>query len=315
MKAITIQHEGAAPAPQDIDEARAPGAGEALVRVQASSVNPLDGGIAAGMLIGMLPHEYPITLGRDFAGIVEQVGEGVSGISVGDEVFGEVPAMVPPVHDGAWAERIVVSEQVLATKPATVDTAQAGAAPLVSLTALATVDALELSSGQTVLVVGATGGVGSIVVQLAKAAGATVIAPALAEDEQFLRGLGVEEILPRDGDLVAAVRERYPNGVDALVDTVTPYQPTPYDGALVEGGRIASPTNAAGEGPGRTNVMHGMILNRESLERVAGLLGDGTIKVPIQQTFELFEAAEALQALSGGHTQGKIALRAAEGQA
>ena len=309
MKAVTVAQEGAAPTLQDVEETRTPGAAEVLVRVQASSINPLDGGIAAGMLAGMLPHEYPITLGRDFAGVVEQVGEGVSSVAPGDEVFGEVPGMVPPVHDGAWTERIVVSEQVLARKPAAVDTAQAGAAPLAALTALAIVDALELSAGQTVLVVGATGGVGSIVVQLAKAAGATVAAPALAEDEQFLRGLGVDELLPRDGDLVAAARRRYPSGVDALVDAVTPYQPTPYDGVLAEGGRIASPTNAAGEGPGRTNVMHAP--SRHLLDRIAQLLADGTITVPIQQTFELAQAPEALRALAASHTQGKLALRVA----
>jgi NADPH:quinone reductase-like Zn-dependent oxidoreductase len=309
MKAITVSQEGAAPAAADT-EPRTPGAGEVLVRVQASSINPLDGGVAAGMLAQMgLPHEYPVTLGRDFAGVVEQVGDGVTSVAAGDEVFGEVSAFNPPVRDGAWAERIVVGENFFAKKPAGVDTAQAGAAPLVTLTALATVDALELSSGQTVLVVGATGGVGSIVVQLAKAAGATVVAPALPEDEEFLRGLGVDEVLPREGDLVTTARERYPNGVDALVDLVTPYQPTPYDGVLADGGRIASPTNAAGEGAGRTNVSHGAILNRESLERVGQLLADGTIKVPIQQTYELDQAPEALGALSSGHTQGKLALR------
>ena len=310
MNAITVTQEGAAPAAQDVDEPRAPGAGEVLVRVQASSINPLDGGVAAGMLAQMgLPHEYPITLGRDFAGIVEQAGDGVTSVAVGDEVFGEVSAFNPPVHDGAWAERIVVGEQFLAKKPAGVDTAQAGAAPLITLTALASVDALELSAGQTVLVVGATGGVGSIVVQLAKAAGATVIAPALPEDEQFLRGLGVDDVVPRGGDLVAAVRDRHPDGVDALFDSVTSYQPTPYDAVLADGGRVASPTNAAGEGPGRTDVMHAAILNRESLERVGQLLADGTIQVPIQQTFDLAQAPEALGALNAGHTQGKLALR------
>jgi NADPH:quinone reductase len=309
MKAITIEQEGAAPALQDRDETRAPGAGEVLVRVQASSANQLDAGIVAGMLTAMLSHEYPVTLGRDFAGVVEQVGEGVSSVAAGDEVFGEVPAMVPPVRDGAWAERIVVSEQVLAKKPAGVDTAQAGAAPLAALTALAIVDALDISAGQTVLVVGATGGVGSIVVQLAKAAGATVIAPALPEDEEFLRGLGVDELLPREGDLVAAVRERHPDGVNALVDAVTPMQPTPYDAVLAEGGRVASPTNAAGEGPGRTDVMHRA--SRDLLDRIAGLLADGTIKVPIQQTYDLAQAPEALGALNSGHTQGKLAIRVA----
>ena len=309
MQAITVSQEGAAPAPQDIDEPQAPGAGEVLVRVQASSVNPLDGGIASGMLTSMLPHEYPITLGRDFAGVVEAVGEGVDSVAVGDEVFGEVPTFVPPVHNGSWTERIVVSDQVVIQKPDGVDAAQAGAASVVTLTALATVDALELQGGQSVLVVGATGGVGSIVVQLAKAAGATVVAPALSEDEEFLRGLGVDEVLPREGDLVAAVRERYPDGVDALVDLVTAYQPTPYDGVLAEGGRIASPTNAAGEGPGRTDVMHAAILNREGLARVAALLADGTVKVPIQQIYDVTEAHEALGGLGSGHTQGKIAIR------
>ena len=315
MKAITVAEEGAAPALVDIDETRSPDAREVLVRVQTSSVNQLDGGIAAGRLAGMLPHEYPITLGRDFAGVVEQVGDGVSSITVGDEVFGEVPAAVAAVHDGAWAERIVVSEQVLAKKPAGVEIAQAGAAPLASLTALAIVDALDLSAGQTVLVVGATGGVGSIVVQLAKTAGATVLAPALPEDDEFLRGLGVEEVLPREGDLVAAVRERYPDGVNALVDAVTPYRLTPYEAVLADGGRVASPTNAAGEGPGRTNVNHGAILSGESLERIAQLLAAGTIKVPIQRTFDFAQAPEALTALASGHTQGKLALRVAEVQA
>jgi NADPH2:quinone reductase len=141
------------------------------------------------------------------------------------------------------------------------------------------------------------------------AAGATVVAPALPEDEEFLRGLGVDELLPRDGDLVAAVRERYPHGVNALVDAVTPMQPTPYDAVLADGGRIASPTNAAGEGPGRTDVTHRP--SREGLDRVRGLLADGTIRVPIQQTYDLAQAPDALGALNAGHTQGKLALRVA----
>ncbi|HEX2233832.1 MAG TPA: zinc-binding dehydrogenase, partial [Thermoleophilaceae bacterium] len=137
----------------------------------------------------------------------------------------------------------------------------------------------------------------------------TVIAPGLPEDEEFLRSLGVDELLPREGDLVVAVRERYPQGVNALVDAVTPYQPTPYDAVLADGGRIASPTNAAGDGPGRANVAHAP--SREQLDRIAQLLADGTIKLPIQQTFDLAQAPEALAALTTGHTQGKIALRVA----
>jgi NADPH:quinone reductase len=308
MKAVTLNEFGAQPALRDDLPEPAPGAGEVLVRVHASSVNPMDNAIAAGMLKDMIPHEFPITLGRDFAGVVEQVGEGASSVSVGDEVFGVMPGMAAPVHDGACAELIMSSDQTLTRKPAGVDTATAGAAGLAAVAAVMCVDALELSQGDTVLVIGATGGVGSVVVQLAAAAGATVIAPALPEDEDYLRGLGVNELLPREGDVVAAVRERRPDGVDAIVD-VASWTPGGYDAALKDGGRISSPTNAAGEGCGRTNVMS--VPSPELLGRIAQQLADGTVKVQIQRTYDLAEAPEAMQALGADHTQGKLALRVA----
>jgi len=171
------------------------------------------------------------------------------------------------------------------------------------------VDALDLKPDDTLLVIGATGGVGSIAVQLARAAGAIVLAPGLPEDEEYLRGLGVREVLPREGDVVAAVRAHRPDGVDALVDAVTAYEITPYAELVKDGGRIASPTDAAGYGPGRTDVMHGHC--PEILGRVARHLADGTITVDVQRTYDLTEAAEALQALAAHHTCGKIALRVA----
>jgi NADPH:quinone reductase-like Zn-dependent oxidoreductase len=258
----------------------------------------------------MVPHELPITLGRDFAGVVEQVGDGVSSVAAGDEVFGVVPAMgTKPVHDGAWAELIVPSEQTLVRKPDGVDTASAGAVGLAGATAVALIDALDLSAGDTVLIVGATGGVGSLAVQLSDAAGATVIAPGRPDDEKLLRGLGVSDVLDRDGDVVAAVRERHPDGVDAIIDNVSRGIAGTYDGALKDGGRVASPTQAAGEGPGRTNVM-GMA-SADVLGRIAQHLADGTLKVPIQHTYELAQAPEALQALASAHTNGKLAIRVA----
>jgi NADPH2:quinone reductase len=308
MRAVTWSELGAQPELREDLPEPTPGAGEVLVRVHASSVNPVDNAIAAGMLKDMVPHDFPVTLGRDFAGVVEQVGDGVTGVSAGDEVFGFVPAMGPTVHAGSWAESIVVPEAGLSRKPDGVDTAAAGAAPLAAVTATMCVDALDLSQGDVVLIAGATGGVGSVAVQLAAAAGATVIAPALPEDEDYLRGLGVTEVLPRDADVVAAVRERHPDGVDAIVDLVN-FAPGTYDAALKGGGRVSSATNAAGEGPGRTNVMS--VPSPEILDRIAQHLADGTLKVPIQQTYDLVEAPDALQALSATHTQGKLALRAA----
>src|SRR5207244_6581628 len=129
-----------------------------------------DNAIAAGALKDMVQHEFPITLGRDYAGVVEQVGAEVTGFSVGDEVFGFLAAMTPTVHAGSWAELIVVPESLsIARKPASVESATAGAAALAGITAISAIDALAIGDGDRVLVLGATGGVGSLAVQLATA--------------------------------------------------------------------------------------------------------------------------------------------------
>jgi NADPH:quinone reductase len=307
MKAVILDELGTAPGPRDDVPEPMPGRGEVLVRVHVSSANPVDNAIAAGMLKDMVPHEFPITLGRDFAGVVEQVGDDVEAVAVGDEVFGFVPAMTPAVHDGAWAELIVVDQHSLARKPDGVETASAGAGGLAAVTAVMLVDALDLSAGDKVLIVGATGGVGCLAAQLAAAAGATVIAPARPDDEAFLRGLGVSDVVPRDGDVVAAVLERHPDGVDAIVDNISMMTSGTYDGALKEGGRVASATNAAGEGPGRSNVMAAP--TPEILACIAQHLADGTLTIPIQHTYELSRAPEALQALASDHPRGKLMIR------
>src|SRR5215208_7823026 len=116
MRAIVLESFDSSPALREVPTPQiAPN--EVLVRVRASSVNPVDGAIAGGMLKDMVEHEFPIVLGRDFAGVVEQVGSEVSGLSVGDEVFGFVPGLSPTVHDGTWAELIAVPESVATHKP------------------------------------------------------------------------------------------------------------------------------------------------------------------------------------------------------
>jgi NADPH:quinone reductase-like Zn-dependent oxidoreductase len=277
------------------------------VRVRASSVNPVDNGIAAGMLAQFVEHEFPVILGRDYVGTVEQVGSEVTRYSVGDEVYGFLVHANPTVHDGSWAERIAVPQEIsIGAAPEGVDTLTVGAAPLSGITAMMSIDALELSEGDTVLIVGATGGVGSFAVQLAARAGATVVAPALPEDEAYLRELGVSDVVPRDTDLSAGARERHPGGFDAVLNLVS-FEPDGFADLLADGGRLASPLGVAGEGPGRTNVMAAP--TTENLHRLAGLLADGTVRVPIQATFELAQASDALTALGTTHTQGKLAIR------
>lgn len=274
-----------------------------LVRVHESSVNPVDAAIAAGLLRETAAHDFPVTLGRDYAGIVERTGKGVTRYEPGDEVFGFLLHANPVVHDGSWAELVVVPEDAsVAPKPRALDLGDAGAAPLAGLTALAARDALAPVRGETVLVIGATGGVGSFFVQLAASAGARVIAPGLAEDEDYLRGLGATEILDRDADLRTTLREAHPDGVDAVLDLVS-YGP--QDGLLKGGGRLASPLGAAGEGPDRFNLM--AVPTTANLERLAELLDSGTLHVNVHERYDLARAGDALQALAA-HTRGKLGL-------
>jgi NADPH:quinone reductase-like Zn-dependent oxidoreductase len=303
MRAVTLDSFDAAPGLRDDLPMPSPGPDEVLVRIQASSVNPADAAIASGMLKGMAEYEFPVTLGRDFAGVVEQVGADVTEYRPGDAVFGFVLHANPFVHEGSWADYAVVPQGSVARKPASINVAAAGVAPVAGLTAVAAFDALELSAGDNVLVVGATGGVGSFFVQLAAAAGAHVIAPARAGDREYLHDFGASEQLERDSDLGAQVRERFPDGVDALLDLVGF---TPDASLLKEGGRLASSLGAAGEGPGRANVMaSGTTAN---LDRLGSLLDTGALRIKIQDTYPLEQAGSALQSLTSTHTQGKLAI-------
>ena len=301
MRAFTLDRFDSPPAFRDDLSEPTPGDRQLLVRVHASSVNPVDGFIGAGALKEMAEHDFPVILGRDYAGVVERVGSDVVGYAPGDEVFGFLVHADPVVHAGTWAELTPVPHDSVAAKPRSVDFEHAGAAPLAAITALAANDALALQAGETVLVVGASGGVGSFLVQLAAAAGASVIATALPEDEEYLRGLGVGELVDRTADVSAAVRALRADGVDAVMDAVTS---SPDTSVLREGGRLASPVGAAGEGPERFNVM--AVSSVENIRRLAELLDAGTIRVPIQRSYPLERAGEALESLQAQHTQGKV---------
>ena len=304
MRAFVLESFDAQPTlGSDLPEPRG-GEDELVVRVRASSVNPVDVIIAAGGLRQYAEYEFPVTIGRDFAGVVERVGSNVTRFRAGDEVFGFVRHANPTVHDGSWADLIVLPEDdMVAEKPRGVGFAEAGAAALAGLSAVAAFEALAVAVGSDVLVIGAAGGVGSLFAQLAAGGDANVIAPALPEDEGFLRELGVQELVDRNADVASAVREAHPAGVDAILDVVSQ---APDASLLKDGGRLASTLGAAGEGPGRFDIMADP--TPTNLRRVAELLEAGTLRVPIQRSYELEQAGEALQALPGAHTQGKLGL-------
>jgi NADPH2:quinone reductase len=304
MRAFVLESFEAQPSLRDDLPEPSAGDDRLRVRVRASSVNPVDVFIAAGGMRQYAEYEFPVTMGRDFAGVVEQVGSHVSRYQAGDEVFGFVRHANPTVRDGSWAELISVPEDdMVAGKPRSVGVAEAGAAPLTGLSAIDAFDALEVAEGSEVLVVGATGGVGSFFVQLAVDAGANVIAPALPEDEEFQRALGVQELVDRNADVATAVREAHPAGVDAILDVISQ---APDVSVLKADGRLASTLGAAGEGDGRFDIIADP--TPPNLQRLADLLEAGTLRVLIERSYEVGQANEALQALPGSHNRGKLGL-------
>ncbi len=204
MKAFVVPDEDSPATYQDVPVPE-PGPGDVRVAVKASSVNGFDVFVASGMAKGMMEHRYPVVVGKDYAGVVDAVGEGVERFSVGDEVTG----IAPPEEQlgrGSFAEYIVVPvEGFIEPKPSTLSFEQAACVGLAALTALVAVDAVDPSEGSVVLVTGATGGVGSYAVQIAASRGATVIATGLPEDEEWVRSLGASEVVSYRDDVAEVV--------------------------------------------------------------------------------------------------------------
>ena len=199
------------------------------------------------MLAEMMPHEYPVVLGRDAAGVVEAVGAGVDHVAVGDEVIGHV-LLAPPIQAGTLAEYALLPAAAVAAKPAGLDFVTAAALPLAGAAAVAAVDAIDPRPGQTVLVNGASGGVGSYAIQLLAARGVTVVATGTAEDADRLTGLGAATVIDYTaGPVAEQVRAAYPDGVDALIDLAAYTPDAPPLDAVRKGGRVAASTGAADE--------------------------------------------------------------------
>jgi len=209
MKAFALADESSSAAILEVPTPEV-GPGEVRVRVRASSVNGYDAFVASGMARTMMEHRYPVVVGKDYAGVIESVGEGVTRFAVGDEVAGITP-YEPHVERGAYAESVVVSaEGFIERKPANLGFEQAASVGLAALTAFVAVEAVGPSNGDLMLIVGATGGVGTYAVQLAAARGAMVIATGLPDDEVWMRELGASEVVNYSGDVAAAVRAKHP---------------------------------------------------------------------------------------------------------
>ena len=306
MKAFALTDRNTQPALQDLPQPE-PAAGEVLVDVEATSVNGFDLSVAGGYVFDMLPHEFPVVLGRDLVGTVTAIGDGVDTIAVGDRVAGVIPGVALSARTGSFAEYVALPASAVTRVPAGVDAPSAAVIGLAGVAAHDALEALGVQPGDTVLISGATGGVGSIATQLAVAAGATVIGTARpGQEEEYVRGLGSAHVVDYSGDITAAVQAIAPHGVDKALHAAG--DAAALGKVLRAGGTIASTRGATAEELGRDDVTLAPIMAAATGDKLARLLDHvaaGKLRVNIEATIPLERAHEALAAFADG-TLGKV---------
>jgi len=302
MKAVRFDEYGGVDVLKVVDvPTPEPGPGQVLVQVKAAGINPGEAKIRDGLLHSRYPATFPSGEGSDLAGVVAETGPGVTVWSAGDEVIGYTD------NRASHAEYVVVEARNLTAKPAGLPWEVAGALFVAGATAYAAVRAVTLTEGDTVVVSGAAGGVGSIAVQLARLAGATVIGLASEVQHEWLTGHGVIPVTYGDG---VADRIRQVTGqVDAFIDTV--------------GGDYVELALSLGVVPARIDTIarfdavqkygvkgegNAAGASASVLAELAGLIVAGKLEVPIAWTFPLSQVQDAYRALAKGHIRGKVVL-------
>jgi NADPH:quinone reductase len=312
MRAIALE---AGDKPATLIELPKPEVGDrgVLIAVRAASVNGFDVYQANGSLVGMMEHALPTVIGRDFAGVVEAVGSGRSDFAVGDDVFGFIPS-VPPLKSGAFAEYVTGgSELVLARKPAGLDFHEAAALPLAGSAAMDLLDAIGGQAGDVVLIAGATGGVGTLAVQLAAKRGLIVVATARPDEDEFVRELGAATTIDYSaGSVAGSVRSRYPEGIAAVIDVVDQKEALTELATVVRpGGHVATLLGAADVDQLAARDIIGHNVNAaptpDKLSQLGQLASSGALRVPIQGVYSIDRAGEAFEAFQRG-TRGKLVL-------
>lgn len=311
MKAVRF-HEYGGPEVlryEDVEQP-VPGAGQVRVRVAATTFNLVDDGIRGGWLQGPFPVTLPHTPGIDVAGTVDALGEGVDGVRVGDAVVGFLP-MLP---DGAAAEYVLAPAEVLAAAPSSIPLPDAAALPMVGLTAWqALFDDAKLVGGQRVLVNGASGGVGGYAVQLAKNAGAHVIATGGPRSRERLTALGADEVVDHTAtDVVAAVGEP----VDVLLNlaSITPEQLSALVTLVRDGGVVVNTVPRtpapADEARGVRAVDVFVRSHAELLSRLVAMVDRGELRVDVDRRVPLADLAAVHAAADAGTLRGKVVVLA-----
>lgn len=317
MRAMIIHDFGGRDRLQMADRPRPiPGRGEVLIRVVAAGCNPVDTKIREGLRKDKLPHQFPIILGWDVAGVVEELGPGTRGFQAGDGVFAY--CRKPVVMHGAYCEFVAVNAKHVARKPAKLSFEESAAIPLAALTAYQSLfEAGEYKRGQRALIHAAAGGVGHFAVQLARAKQGRVIATCGANNLDFVtRELGAQQVIDYGRqDFVAEVRRLYPEGVDLAFDTVGGEVQERSAEVLKPGGKLVSLLAYAREAELRARGADCRYVfvrpDGRQLAKLAALADAGRLRPHLAAVLPLEEAAKAHEMLESRHTRGKIVLKVA----
>lgn len=308
MKAVRIHRYGGCEV-LTVEEAPrpTPREGEVLIRVHASSVNLFDTAVRAGYLHAYFNYTFPLIIGTDVSGVVEEVGEGVTSLSPGDQVYTRAGVF----RDGANAEYVAALASDVAIKPESLDHIHAAALPHVSLAAwYALVDVANLSEGQTVLIHGAAGGVGHIAVQLARLRGAKVIGTA-SRNLDFLTELGVDEAI----DYSSVAFDEIIKDVDVVLDLIggetqeRSWKVMKPGGILVTSQTMPASQEAAEAHGVRAGHVNNIPPMGATLTEIARLVDAGKIKPVVSTVLPLEETSKAHEMIETGHTRGKIVLQ------
>ena len=310
MKAI-VAHEYGGPEVLKYEDAPRPEPkeNEILVRVIAAGVNPVDGMIRSGMFAKDKKRTSPLILGGDIAGVVEQTGSKITKFKKGDPVY----AYLSLRNNGGYAEYAVARESEAAAKPKSISYTEAAAVPIVALTAWqALVDSAKLSAGQSVLIHGGSGGVGTFAIQIAKARGAKVFATASTANQDFLKEVGADVAI----DYTKQKFEDVAKDVDVVLDSVGGDTLARSYAVVKKGGFIATLVSDLDQSELDKHGIRGESIsvkpNAEELARIGELIDEKKVRVFVSQTFPLQEAVKAQERVATGHTRGKIVLKVAD---
>jgi NADPH:quinone reductase-like Zn-dependent oxidoreductase len=310
MKAVRV-HAYGGPEQLRLEEVPQPKAesGKVVVRISASSVNPIDYKLASGVMRQIMPINFPWIPGGDFSGFVEEVGSGVTGLKKGDAVYGDASG------GGAYAEFYAGPVTMIARKPQKLGHVEAASVPLAGQTAWQGLfDHGHLARGETVLIHAAAGGVGSFAVQLAHWKGAKVLATASAANADYVRSLGADSVI----DYKATPFESVAKNVDLVFDLLGGDTQRRSYGVLKPGGRLVATSQPPSEEEAAKHKVQATMMQMKAaatnLTQLTELLDAGKIKTLVSKTYPLAKAHDAWTEMISGHTRGKTVLEVVSGR-